>query len=63
MKTINSQIDIFNSLESAERAFQRSTVPCQMLYFKFGRSNTWFVDRSKEAIKDWPQNYTLQKEK
>lgn len=63
MRTINPQIDIFESYEKAMKAFNKSTVPCQLLESSFGRIPTWFVDRSKEAIKEWPQHYKLISEK
>ena len=58
MKTINPQIDIFNDYVKASRAFEKSNVPCDLL-----ESNTmgksYFIDRSKEALKEWPKHYKL----
>jgi hypothetical protein len=58
-KTINSQIDIFSTFKQAEAAFNKSKVPCMLLEARTG----WFIDRSKEAILDWPKNYKLIAEK
>lgn len=63
MKTINENIDIFEKLETARRAFNKSKVPCQLLEtFTMGRA-VWFLDRSKQAIIDWPKHYILLDEK
>jgi len=59
-KTVNSNIDIFTSLKSAERAFIKSDVPCQLLKSTYG---AYFLDRSKTAIVDWPKQYVLISEK
>lgn len=58
---MNKDIDIFNTLKKAERAFNKSKVPCHLLMET--RFNTYFVDRSKTAIIAWPNLYTLIKEK
>ena len=63
MKTINPDIDIFNDLEKSIKAFEKSKVPCQLLEADFGRLKNYFVDRSKQAIIDWPKRYRLISEK
>ena len=60
-KTANPQIDIFDSPEKAQKAFNNSKVPCQLLYSN--RYSAYFIDRSKKAIIDWPFHYELLKEK
>lgn len=62
-KTINPQIDIFTDPKTAERAFIKSEVPCHLLESTFAGKPVWFIDRSKEAVKDWPQRYKLILEK
>ena len=62
-KTINPQIDIFEKETSAVRAFNKSTVPCQLLSSLFAGKTVWFLDRSKQAILDWPEHYKLVSEK
>ena len=56
MKTINSEIDIFNTLEKAEKAFNK-VESADLLYAS--SSKMWYVDVSKDAIKQWPKLYTL----
>jgi|694.fasta_scaffold155143_2 hypothetical protein len=63
MKTINDQIDIYSTLNKAQTAFNKSKVPCQLLEAKLGKITSYFIDRSKTAIVDWPNNYTLISEK
>lgn len=63
MKTINSQIDLFENFERALRAFNKSTVPCHLLEAKVGKMVLWYIDRSKEAQKCWPNSYKLIAEK
>lgn len=63
MQTVNPNIDIFKTLESARRAFNRSKVACQLLESQFAGQGIWFVDRSKEAIIEWPKHYILLDEK
>jgi hypothetical protein len=62
MKTINENIDIFRSETAAFKAFNSSKVPCQLLKSTFLGTN-YFIDRSKTAIKDWPNKYRLIDEK
>jgi hypothetical protein len=59
MKTINKDIEIFNSLAKAEIYFDKCQAPCHLL--KHG--NDYFVDKSKTALENWPKLYTLIKEK
>lgn len=56
-KTANPQIDIFSTLEKAQSAFDKCSVPCDLLYSKGYKS--WYLDRAKDAIKEWPSLYTL----
>ena len=63
MKTINSKIDYFTTLGQAVRAFDKTDVPCHLLEHTEGTTSTWFVDRSKKAIVDWPTRYKLLMEK
>ena len=60
MKTINANIDIFNTEDSAIRAFNKAKVKCQLLKSTLGH---YFIDRSFEALKDWPTKYKLLNEK
>lgn len=64
-KTVNKDIDIFFSLTSAERAFDKSNLSCQLIRTtnKTPFNYDYFIDRSKTAIKEWPNLYTLIKEK
>ena len=57
MKTLNRDIDVFNSFESAERAFIKSKVSCDFLYSSPYKA--WYIDRSKTALKTWPKLYEL----
>ena len=59
MKTINPEIDIFNTYEKALSAFNKSDKECHLLKSKFG----YFVDRSKTALECWPKQYELIKSK
>jgi hypothetical protein len=59
-KTINQDIDIFTNLKKAEKAFTNSPVPCMLLKSTYG---DYFLDRSKQAIVDWPRLYTKLAEK
>jgi len=61
MKTINKDILIFNSLESAIKKFKSTTKGCQLLHSKTYKS--YFIDFSKTALKAWPNHYTLINEK
>jgi hypothetical protein len=63
MKTINPNIDIFNDYVKAAQAFEKSKVPCQLLEAEFGKLKNYFIDRSKQALKDWPNHYKLISEK
>lgn len=54
-KTINKDIDIYNSLTAAKKAFDKSTVSCDLLK----TSTDYYIDRSKTALKAWPNLYTL----
>ena len=63
MKTINPDIDIFNNLEKALKSFEKCETPCQLLEAKMGKKTDYFLDRSKEAIKEWPNLYKLIAEK
>lgn len=62
-KTMNKDIDIFATLRRAMGAFNRSEVPCQLLRAYMGIHKNYYVDKSKTAIKEWPNLYTLIKEK
>ena len=63
MKTINENIQIFTSLSKAQNYFKKCSCPCHLLEaFSLGRA-TWFVDKSKTAIIDWPTHYMLLNEK
>lgn len=62
-KTINPDIDIFEKLSTAKAAFEKSKVPCQLLEAMTLGKATYFLDRSKEAIKEWPSLYKLIDEK
>jgi hypothetical protein len=56
-------IDIFNNLEKALKSFEKCETPCQLLEAKMGKKTDYFLDRSKEAIKEWPNLYKLISEK
>jgi hypothetical protein len=58
MKTINNQITIHNTLQSAERAYNKANSAHLLLAI-----GVYFVDRSKSAIIEWPKKYKLIKEK
>lgn len=60
-KTINKDIDIFTNEKSARNAFNKETKPCHLLLSK--RYNSYFIDRSKTALKEWPNLYELIDEK
>ena len=53
MKTINKDIDIFDNLNTALRAF--SKCDADLLYSPTYKS--YYVDRSKSAYVNWPQLY------
>ncbi len=59
-KTINKDIDIFDSATPAFKAFNKTTSG-DLLYSVSYKS--WFVDRSKTAHKEWPKLYTRLKSK
>jgi hypothetical protein len=62
-RTINPQIEIFNNVVKATKYFDNQTEPCQLLEsIVFGKA-TWFVDKSKQAIVEWPKHYTIINEK
>ena len=63
MRTINPEIEIFETLTSAKRYFNKQNAPCMLLESKFGKANAWFVDKSKQAIVEWPKHYILLNEK
>jgi hypothetical protein len=58
-KTINSQIDIFTSLDKAKKQFDKETSADLLSARNFGNRLDFYVDRSKSALKDWPKLYTL----
>ena len=60
-RTINRQIDIFETLKSAQSAFDKCKVPCMLIEAPSYKS--WFVDKSKQAIIDWPDKYVKINEK
>ena len=60
-KTINPDIDIFETEISAKKAFNKTTVPCHLLYVESMKN--YFIDRSKTALTDWPKHYKLISEK
>jgi hypothetical protein len=63
MKTINENIQIFTNLSKAQNYFEKCDSPCHLLEaLSLGRA-TWFVDKSKTAIIDWPRHYILLNEK
>lgn len=63
MKTINPNIEIFNTLAQAQRYFDKCDKPCHLLKSHFGKAETFFVDKAKEALEAWPNHYTLIAEK
>jgi len=59
-KTINPQIDVYNNFDAAMKAFNKSKVGCHLLKTTVpGMKTSYFIDRSKQAIIDWPQHYAL----
>lgn len=56
MKTINKDIDIFNTEKSALKAFNKLN-HADLLYSP--QIRMYYVDKTKTAIKDWPQHYKL----
>lgn len=61
MKTINNNVQIFNSELSAKRYFNKQKNNCQLLYAQMTKS--YYVDHSKTLIKEWPNHYKLIQEK
>lgn len=59
-KTVNKDIEIFTSEAAARKAFNKTT-SSQLLYSKSYKS--WYVDKSKTALGEWPTLYTLLDEK
>jgi len=60
MKTINPDIQIFNSEVAARRYFTKITSGHLLKTRNDSRYGMhWFVDRSKEAVREWPNHYTL----
>ena len=57
MKTINPNMQIFNTLTSATKAFNKETKSCHLLYAK--RYDVYFIDTAKEALEAWPNHYNL----
>lgn len=60
-KTLNKDIDTYNSEDSAKKAFDKATTPCHLLHSKPYKA--WYIDRSKTALAAWPTSYTLLGEK
>ena len=58
MKKINKDIEIFNKIEAAKSHFDKCS-SADLL--KAG--NSFYVDKSKTALKAWPSLYTLIKTK
>lgn len=64
MKTANKDIDIYyDDLSKAERAFEKEEKADLLRYKRNPFRKIFFIDRSKEAIKQWPQYYELLKTK
>lgn len=63
MKTINTNIQIFNTVEQAKRFFNKVDRPCHLLKARVGRAEVYFVDMAKEALEAWPTKYELLNEK
>lgn len=61
-KTINKDINIYKSETVARQAFNNSKVPCQLLKSTF-LGTDYFIDRSKTAVKEWPNHYRVLAEK
>lgn len=62
MKTRNTNVDVYKSLAQAEKAFNKSIVPCAILK-AFG---SYYIDRGtgeNSAINAWPKHYVLIKQK
>lgn len=55
-KTSNKDIDIFTSLETANKAFTK-TLSGDLLHAESYKA--WYIDRSKTAIKEWSKLYKL----
>jgi len=60
MKTINRKITIHMTLANAEQKFQ-SVKSADLLYSE--QYKAYYVDCTKQALKDWPTLYTLIKTK
>ena len=63
MKTINENIQIFTNLIKANNYFVKCDCPCHLLEATSLGRPTYFVDKSKTAILDWPKHYILLDEK
>ena len=59
MKTLNQNIQIFNTLKKANAYFNKMTIPCHLLKARVGRTDYFFVDSAKEALEAWPNKYEL----
>ena len=62
-KTLNPEIDIFGNYPTALKAFEKSTVSCHLLEATVGGKVTYFLDRRKTALQEWPNLYKLISEK
>lgn len=63
MKTINSKIDYFTSRKEAVAAFDKVESGHLLEWRSANGAPAFFVDKSKKALSDWPNRYTLIKEK
>jgi len=62
-KTLNPDIDLFKTLSSAKKAFEKETSADLLEAGKDPKFRFWFVDRSKTAFDAWPQRYLKLKTK
>ena len=62
MKTINEDIDVFNTYKQALRAFNK-TASGHLLEAKVGSKSYYYIDRAKTAKELWEHKYKLLKEK
>ena len=60
MRTINKDIDVFETLAEAEKAFEKIDSGHLLLAEGIG---LYYVDKSKQAVKHWPRHYKIYKEK
>jgi hypothetical protein len=60
MRTMNEAIDVFKTLEDAEKAFDK--IESGHLLLAEG-VKLFYVDKNKQAVKHWPRHYKIYKEK